>query len=544
MFHKVLFLTDGCVVYYGTPQKSLEYLQRLDLTCPDGYNAADHWMDLLVVSHDTDDDAHDDAGKEEEEEEEEEKVLTSFIRNRRNNFPRHTHAHDHHHSPSFVPLSSIHMQNTLAGSTTMVNGVEQKPMDSKVNDDDRCDGRQEQDTLLLKQQRSILANTTYPSMMDSHDDIISNNTPRSASRNDGTSTSHNSHLYWSGRSNSTTTTTTTTYQTAKQNTMQKEDSIMTTMSSFPIHVTVDNDPGDGTVSRQIPSEISATDATTSSNATSSRNKNDNTWKRKSSNIQTFMSRLSTMTIISEKPFNILDETKKKREEYLVLTTTKAQLINAWDVDEFALEMQRGAERGDDISLANNTVPSQSNHLTEKKFNTRWTKQFQVLLHRSLKNSKCAVLTKINFIKSIALGILSGLLWFQMPNDEQHVQDRGSFLFFASTYWIFDGIFEAIFAFPMERDVIFKERASGSYHLSAYFLAKTVSEMPTRLLLPSLYWSISYWMTNLNPRVDVFFSTMSTTLLSVLTGESYGLLCGALVMEVGFMWIIFPPSLNG
>lgn len=105
-----------------------------------------------------------------------------------------------------------------------------------------------------------------------------------------------------------------------------------------------------------------------------------------------------------------------------------------------------------------------------------------------------------------------------------------FLFFASTYWIFDGIFEAIFAFPMERDVIFKERASGSYHLSAYFLAKTVSEMPTRLLLPSLYWSISYWMTNLNPRVDVFFSTMSTTLLSVLTGESYGLLCGALVMD--------------
>ena len=552
-FHKVLFLTDGCVVYYGTPQHSLEYLQKLDMPCPDGYNAADHWMDLLVNSptndgNDDDDNIrrnHDDDDDKDEtnhSNNDEEQALESPFKRK-----KYADHHHQHYSPSFVPLTSIHVPNPF--DSTAFNGIKQETtniMDKDSNQDYNVDGKQsqQQDVLLLKQQRPILANTTYPSMMGSHDD--NHSSTLSSSRNDES----NSHIYCSGVSD-----TTTTYQTAKSNSRQNEDSIMTTTSSFPIRTTaaVDDDddvdiiatmnhPGN-TASTRIPRLIPRPDTATGTSVTWKQNKSE--WKRKSNTIQTFMSRLSTMTVMTEKAFNILDETKKKREEYLDLTTTKAQLINAWDVDKFALEMERGAGRRDDVSLVRNTTPSnseswmnkiedyadlQSKLLTEKKFNTRWTTQFRVLLHRSLKNSKSAVLTKINFIKSIALGVLSGFLWFQMPYDEQHVQDRGSFLFFASTYWIFDGIFEAIFAFPMERDVIFKERASGSYHLSAYFLAKTVSEMPTRLLLPSLYWSISYWMTNLNPRVDVFFGTMFSTLLSVLTGESYGLLCGALVMD--------------
>ena len=38
------------------------------------------------------------------------------------------------------------------------------------------------------------------------------------------------------------------------------------------------------------------------------------------------------------------------------------------------------------------------------------------------------------------------------------------------------------------------------------------------------------MAGINPRFDVFLSTLGCTLLAVLAGESYGLLCGALVMD--------------
>ena len=48
-FDKLMLLADGNVVYFGTPQGSLEHVKKLGLECPAGYNAADHHMDLLVV---------------------------------------------------------------------------------------------------------------------------------------------------------------------------------------------------------------------------------------------------------------------------------------------------------------------------------------------------------------------------------------------------------------------------------------------------------------------------------------------------------------
>ena len=35
-------------------------------------------------------------------------------------------------------------------------------------------------------------------------------------------------------------------------------------------------------------------------------------------------------------------------------------------------------------------------------------------------------------------------------------------------------------------MVSKERAAGSYHLSAYYLAKTLSEIPLILFLPSIF----------------------------------------------------------
>lgn len=48
-FDKLLMLSDGNVVYFGTPSDSLQYLKTRGLPCPEGYNAADHWMDILVT---------------------------------------------------------------------------------------------------------------------------------------------------------------------------------------------------------------------------------------------------------------------------------------------------------------------------------------------------------------------------------------------------------------------------------------------------------------------------------------------------------------
>merc|ERR1719464_136728 len=48
-FDKLLMLSDGNVVFFGKPSDSLQYLSSQGNACPDGYNLADHWMNLLVT---------------------------------------------------------------------------------------------------------------------------------------------------------------------------------------------------------------------------------------------------------------------------------------------------------------------------------------------------------------------------------------------------------------------------------------------------------------------------------------------------------------
>jgi len=167
----------------------------------------------------------------------------------------------------------------------------------------------------------------------------------------------------------------------------------------------------------------------------------------------------------------------------------------------------------------------------KKYNNSWFTQYRVLMHRCLKNTRTAIFTTINFIKSIAIGLVAGMLWFQVERTEKNVRDTSSYFFFTMTYWVFDSMFTALSSFPSERRVILKERASASYRLSAYFLAKTSSAAPTRLILPFLYMLTSFWMTGISDSFLVFAATTGCTLLCVFAGEALGLMFGSIFYDL-------------
>jgi hypothetical protein len=128
-----------------------------------------------------------------------------------------------------------------------------------------------------------------------------------------------------------------------------------------------------------------------------------------------------------------------------------QLICAWDSEAVAeqndMAEKEGSDSGKDVGNLNKI----------KKYNTTWLTQFGVLTHRSLKNSRAAIFTPLNFVKSIALGLIAGLLWFQLGSSEKYVSDKSSYYFFTMTYWVFDSMFGALMSFPAERVVILKVR---------------------------------------------------------------------------------------
>jgi len=139
-----------------------------------------------------------------------------------------------------------------------------------------------------------------------------------------------------------------------------------------------------------------------------------------------------------------------------------------------------------------------------------------------------VLTWLSFFQIVAIAIIAGLVWFQLNNQEEDIMDKQGLLFFVVTFWSFYGWFNALYTFPPERAVLNKERASGAYRLSAYFVAKTCTDTPVEFILPSIFIIILYWMTGLNTSPERFFTFWSVMLISNLMGTSFGLLISTII----------------
>lgn len=80
-------------------------------------------------------------------------------------------------------------------------------------------------------------------------------------------------------------------------------------------------------------------------------------------------------------------------------------------------------------------------------------------------------------------------------------------------------------------MLIKERSSGMYRLSSYFLARTAGDLPMELALPTAFVVIIYWMGGLRPSAFSFLLSLLVVLFSVLVSQSLGLAFGAILMDV-------------
>ncbi|KAJ1380934.1 P-loop containing nucleoside triphosphate hydrolase [Sesbania bispinosa] len=165
----------------------------------------------------------------------------------------------------------------------------------------------------------------------------------------------------------------------------------------------------------------------------------------------------------------------------------------------------------------------------EQWSTSWWHQFKVLLQRGVRERRYEAFNRLRIFQVISVAFLGGLLWWHTP--ESHIQDRVALLFFFSVFWGFYPLYNAVFTFPQERRMLIKERSSGMYRLSSYFLARTIGDLPLELALPTAFVFIIYWMGGLKPDPVTFILSLLVVLYSVVVSQSLGLAFGAILMEI-------------
>ncbi|CAN8239439.1 unnamed protein product [Cochlearia groenlandica] len=158
----------------------------------------------------------------------------------------------------------------------------------------------------------------------------------------------------------------------------------------------------------------------------------------------------------------------------------------------------------------------------------WFSQLCILLHRLLKERRHESFDALRVFQVVAASLLCSLMWWH--SDYRDVHDRLGLLFFISIFWGVLPSFNAVFTFPQEREIFTRERASGMYTLSSYFMAHVLGSLTMELVLPAAFLTLTYWMVGLRPGLVPFILTLSVLLLYVLASQGLGLALGAVIMD--------------
>lgn len=146
------------------------------------------------------------------------------------------------------------------------------------------------------------------------------------------------------------------------------------------------------------------------------------------------------------------------------------------------------------------------------------------------------------VSSTFVGLILAFTFYRLNDGQAGVIGKAGLLFFLPVNISFSVLFPIISYLPLLNGILIRERSTGAYRVSSFYISRYLIEIPMAILARLIEFVLVYWVCAFRPDAGPFFIFMGFNCLTVILSVAMGLFLGSTSKNLAVVQAI-TPALN-